>query len=171
MNTIRHLSSAGVLTVLVSTVAVGPAAAQPDEHEKFHLTFSDTLDCDGTTIRQDLTADGNFKSDKRPDGTIHEQAQSRNTNLFTNVENGKTITETFTSNFNGTITPNAFGGLTRVQVFPGNDRWVGPDGKLIGHLAGAQKEVLVFDQDGVPVSIESTFHGNKNPPISGNSAR
>ena len=162
MNAIRHLSSAAVLTVIVSTVAVGPAAAQPDAHEKFHLADSFTFDvCDPSfTLRQDVTVDGQSKSDTRPDGTVHNNSHSIQTNLFTNLDTGKILTEKFLMNFNGTLTPNADGGLTQVQVFPENDQWFSADGKLIAHGAGVTREVLVFDQNGVPVSVESTSHGS-----------
>ncbi|MGW4340085.1 hypothetical protein ACWEK5_46025 [Rhodococcus koreensis] len=161
MLTIRQLSCTALFAITASAIAVSPAEAQPDQHVPIHETFSESFDACGTNVRFEQKLDGQYLSDTHPDGTVLTNFQNRSNILWTNADTGKTLTENFIFNYNSKLTPNA-DGTTLVEIFPQNDQWFDSAGKLVGHLAGIARNVLVFDQNGHLVSVTSVSHGNIN---------
>jgi hypothetical protein len=159
MRTIRQFAYVAFFTVAASVVAAAPAMAQPDIHEQFHLTFTDTFPACGATVSYDQTLDSQLVSDTHPDGTVHATVENRSEILWTNTDTGKTLTEKFIFNNNTRLIPDAEG-QTLVAIFPQNDQWFDAGGNLVGHLAGIARNVIVFDQHGDVVSVTSISNGN-----------
>lgn len=144
------------LTSLMAVIApLGPAGAQPLEHEHFAETSSRVIRnfCGSLRIRQDVQLRGSLLA--RPQGTdglIYYLEHVHGIVERTNLANGRTVTETFNNVFKDhTVTDNGDGTLTIVVMATGSNKVTGPDGKLLLNDPGQIRFAFVIDHGGTPI--------------------
>jgi hypothetical protein len=136
-------------------VDAGPAgAAAPLEHEHFQEDSSEIDDevCPGLSLLVEVHVQGSFLFVSHgPDGLAYGSEQVRGTQSFTNVENGKTFTISF-SNFTKdlTVTDNGDGTLTILGLSAGVQKAIGPDGEVLFIDAGPVFFEVLIDNAGTP---------------------
>ena len=139
-----------------SAVLVGPAWASRIFHETYHDAGSVEIEnfCGyaGLTVRKDFVIDGKVRAVSRErDGFAYFVEQIRETELVTNLANGKTVTHVWTGNTKDLkVTDNGDGTLTILGLGGGNDVLYGSDGKAIARDPGQIKFEVVVDDGGTP---------------------
>ena len=147
--------AAGLATVASMALAAG-ATAQPIEHTDFHDEFSDVVSdfCEvpGLTVHFDFVADGRFLFNPHgPDGLAYGHVNVRFTTVYTNVDNGNTVTEVGNAvDKDLRVTDNGDGTLTIIALNSGNIAVYGPDGKAIARNPGQTRFEVLIDHGGTP---------------------
>ena len=142
------------LTVLIAPL--GPAGAQPIEHEHFQFSETEVIRnfCGSSLrIRQDVQVRGSLlvKQQGR-EGLAYFIEHFHGTVTRTNLANGKTVTETFNNVFKDhTVTDNGDGTLTIVSLATGSNKVYGPDGKLLLNDPGQIRFAFLIDHGGTPI--------------------
>jgi len=141
------------LTVLGVGAGVGPAAAEPIEHEHFHEVTSEVIEgfCENPdlTVRFVEDIQGMFLFNVRgPDGLGYALENLHITRSFTNLANDKTFTEVFNIvDKDLRVTDNGDGTLTIVVTASGVHKVIGPEGLLFTE-AGQFKFQFMVDTKG-----------------------
>jgi hypothetical protein len=152
----RTLGLAAGLAAAASMALAGGATAQPIEHTEFHDEFTviadDFCDVSGLTVQVDFVADGRFLFNPHgPDGLAYGQVNVRFTVVYTNVDNGNTVTEVGNAvDKDLRVTDNGDGTLTILVLNSGNTTLYGPDGKAIGRNPGQTRFEILIDHGGTP---------------------
>jgi hypothetical protein len=152
----RRLGLAAGLAAIASIALAGAAGAQPLERGTFHDEFTDVeqafCDVPGLTVQIDQVVDGRFLLNPHgPDGLAYGVEVSLFTIVFTNVDNGNTVTEVTNVMFKDLrVTDNGDGTLTILVLGTGNDVVYGPDGKAIARNPGQLRFELLIDNGGTP---------------------
>jgi hypothetical protein len=152
----RRLGLAAGLAMVASMTLAGGASAQPIEHTDFHDEFTviinDFCDVSGLTVQLDGVEDGRFLFNPHgPDGLAYGHVNVRFTNVYTNVDNGNTVTEVGNVvDKDLRVTDNGDGTLTILVVVTGNETLFGPDGKALARNPGQTRFEILIDHGGTP---------------------
>jgi len=148
--------------VLISLFAVGalaavgagtPASARPIDKGHFHDVFTgDVFDCDGTEAQDSGDVSGNFVFNQRGSSPFPYFRESiHGTVVTTNLENGGTYTNVFTSNSRDhTIVDNGDGTITITVFASVNSRWYDTNGTLVLRDTGQTRFAFDIDYNGTP---------------------
>jgi hypothetical protein len=156
MMRLRRTLGLATFVATVTMLVAGPAWAQPLEHGTFHEEFTDVDDafCDvpGLTVQVDQVVDGRFLLNPHgPDGLAYGLETNLFTTVFTNVDNGITVTEVTNVIFKDLqVTDNGDGTLTILVLGTGNLVVYGPDGKAIARNPGQLRFEVLIDNGGTP---------------------
>src|SRR5918994_7693398 len=156
MMRLRRTLGLATLVATVTMLVAGPASAQPLEQGTFHEEFTDMVDafCDvpGLTVQVDQVVDGRFLLNPHgPDGLVYGLETNLFTTVFTNVDNGITVTEVTNVIFKDhQVTDNGDGTLTILVLGTGNLVVYGPDGKAIARNPGQLRFEVLIDNGGTP---------------------
>jgi hypothetical protein len=156
MRLVRTFGLAAGLAMVGSIALAGWASAQPIEHTDFHDEFTeieeDFCDVAGLTVQVDQVVDGRFLLNPHgPDGLAYGHENSHVTVVFTNVDNGITITEVDNVIFKDLrVTDNGDGTLTILVLGTGSGVLYGPDGKAIARNPGQIRFEILIDHGGTP---------------------
>jgi hypothetical protein len=156
MRLARTLALAVGLAAAASMALAGGALAKPILHTDFHDEFTeiegDFCDVSGLTVRVDQVVDGRILvTPHGPDGLNYGVEVSLFTIVFTNVDNGITVTEVTNVMFKEIrVTDNGDGTLTSLIMGTGNDVVYGPDGKAIARNPGQFRFEVLIDHGGTP---------------------
>ena len=151
----RTLGLATFVATVTMSVA-GPAWAQPLEQGTFHEESTEIevgfCDVAGLTVRVDQVVDGRFLLNPHgPDGLAYSLETNLFTTVFTNVDNGITVTEVTNVIFKDLqVTDNGDGTLTILVLGTGNLVVYGPDGKAIARNPGQLRFEFLVDHGGTP---------------------
>jgi hypothetical protein len=151
----RTLGLATFVATVTMSVA-GPAWAQPLEQGTFHEESTEIevgfCDVAGLTVRVDQVVDGRFLLNPHgPDGLAYGLVTELFTIVFTNVDNGITVTEVTNVIFKDLhVTDNGDGTLTILVLGTGNDVVYGPDGMAIARNPGQLRFEVLIDSGGTP---------------------
>jgi hypothetical protein len=165
----RTLGLAAGLAMVGSMALAGGATAQPIEHTGFHEegTFIDPnfRDVPGLEVQGDDVVDIRaLLNPHGPDGLVYFHANVQVTTVYTNLDNGNTVTEVV----NGVdkdlrVTDNGDGTLTILVLSTGNAAVFGPDGKALARNPGQIRFAFDVDHGGTPTDpfddeeIEGSF--------------
>jgi hypothetical protein len=154
----RSRGMTGAFAVLAG-LALAPwgtagASAAPTEWQPFHDTYGDVIEdfCDvpGLTVQLDGASAGRERFTARgADGLPHLQVQARDTDVYTNLANKKSVT--WVSDRRGQeihVTDNGDGTLTFVVNNAGTVVLYAEDGKTLAHQAGLFRYQVVYDYAG-----------------------
>ena len=156
MRLARTLGFAAGLAMVSSVALAGGASARPIEHTDFHdeftETFNDFCEVDGLTVQVEGVTDGRFLFNPHgPDGLAYANATFRVTNVYTNVDNGNTVTEVGNAvDKDLRVTDNGDGTLTILVLSTGNIAVYGPDGKALARNPGQVRFEILIDHGGTP---------------------
>ena len=148
----RRLISVGGMALLLLSLAATAAAAKPLEHEHFTDVSSQVITdfCGDLTVREDVDVSGMFLFNARGrDGIPYATATVHGSVSWTNLANGKTMTQVF--NFvdkDLKITDNGDGTLTIRVMSAGGSKVLGPDGKLLFKDSGLIWFEVLIDHGG-----------------------
>jgi hypothetical protein len=150
-----RLSALLALGVTAAAMLAVAASAEPLLKERFHD--------EGTFVDEDfcgagLTVDGAFVTDgsvlvvaRGPDRLAYFLEHLTITVVFTNRDNGKTVTLTVVRvNKDLRVTDNGDGTLTILFLATGNDVFYGSDGEVIGRDPGQIRLEILVDHGGTP---------------------
>jgi hypothetical protein len=146
---IAGLAIAG--TMLAST----PAVAAPLEKGHFHDVFTNdpfTCETTGTPVQEHDDISGNFLFNLRGSSAFPYFRESEHgTVVFTNLDNGGTYTEAFSSNYADVkIVDNGDGTITIFSQVAGGSRWYDTNGKLVLKDPGQFRFSIQVDYNGTP---------------------
>jgi hypothetical protein len=156
MRLARTLGLAAGMAMVGSMALAAGAIAKPIEHTDFHDEFTEIINdfCGvvGLTVQFDHVADGRFLFNPHgPDGLAYANATLKFTNVFTNVDNGNTVTEVGNVvDKDLRVTDNGDGTLTILVMTTGNAAVYGSDGKAIARNPGQVRFEVLIDHGGTP---------------------
>jgi hypothetical protein len=161
MRLVRAFGLAAGLAMVGSMAFAGGASAKPIAHNTdFHDEASETIPnyCDaGLTVQLDTVLDGQFLFNPHgPDGVPYFHLNAHFTAVFTNLDNGNTVTRAGKFvNKDLRVTDNGDGTLTVLNLDTGFFNVYGPDGKTpdskaIARDSGQVRLKALFDQNGTP---------------------
>jgi hypothetical protein len=158
---LRTLAAPAV--VLLAATLVAPPVATADQVENDHYSFTDSHIeqeehgddfCGGTVefpVRYDVTAEGFFHGVRRGDGLVYFADMFRVVESYTNVLNGKSLTQRRAGRYGDvSIVDNRDGTLTITFKFTGRTHVIGPDGDLLFRDVGQLQESIIVDHGGTP---------------------
>jgi hypothetical protein len=149
----RFPQAVGLALVLVlSTASV--VLARPLEKGQFHESTSEVIEdfCGDLTVRFEEEVRGSFLFNPHgPDGLAYLSENVHGTQVFTNLANGKTFTQVFSTLVKDLkVTDNGDGTLTILVLATGSSKVYGPDGKLLFSDPGQIRFELLIDHGGTP---------------------
>ena len=152
LRTLRLLAVSSVVTALVGASAALSATAAPLEREQFHETSSEVVEDCGLTIRIDEEVRGTFLLNTRgKDKLPYGMETVRGSASFTNLATGKSYSTDFNVLFKDhKITDNGDGTFTILVLATGNEKWYGPDGKVLFRNPGQVRFEILIDHGGTP---------------------
>jgi hypothetical protein len=152
----RRLGAVLALGATAAVTLAANASAGPILREPVHEEFSDVIEnfCDvpGMTVEFTFTLDGREQAvGHGPDGVAYFLRSARNSTVFTNPANGKSIHESgkFVEK-DLRITDNGDGTLTIQILVTGNVALYGADGKAIARNPGQIRFEILIDHGGTP---------------------
>ena len=145
---------ASLAGLALATVGTAGASAAPTEWQPFHDTYGDVTEdfCDvpGLTVQLEGASEGRDKfTPHGADGLPHLQVQAQDTDVYTNLANGKSVTQV--SERQGQelhVTDNGDGTLTFVVNNTGTVVLYAEDGKTLARQAGLFRYQIVYDYAG-----------------------
>ena len=154
----RHFIAALVCSIAALAVLVGPASARQSVHENWHdegtLIHENFCGAAGLTVSDEFVADGKITVVPHgSDGPEYFLNRYKETNVVTNLANGKVIGFSFTvAEKDLKVTENGEGTVTVLFLSTGNLVLYGADGKAIARNPGQVRIESVFDEDGELIS-------------------
>jgi hypothetical protein len=137
-------------------VVVGQAAAgqifQASYHDEVTVVNENFCGAAGLTTRHDFVVDGKVRAVSRgPDPFAYYLDHLKETEVITNLGNGKTITAVLKYNRKDLkVTDNGDGTLTSVELLTGTTVLYGADGKYFAKTSGQSRSKFLFDHGGTP---------------------
>ena len=146
--TIARLASISAVMAAAFLVVAQPANAAVVEQDHYH--FSDSFEVDdrcGLNVRIDIVEDGSFSVVQRgPDWQFYGAARFTGSATFTNLANGKTITDSYAGESQDyKVTDNGDGTITVVVQFVGGQRFPTPDGRTVATSSGIFRRLETVD--------------------------
>ncbi len=135
---------------------VGQAWGDKVFHESYRdegaIVFDDFCGVEGLIVRDEFVLDGKVRAVSRGrDGATYFAEHFRETELITNLENGKTVSQSTTTNGKDLkVTDNRDGTLTILSKATGNQVVYGADGVAIARNPGQIRLELLIDDGGTP---------------------
>lgn len=150
---VRRMCALAFAATLIAGAAAIPASAAPLERGKFHNTVSEVIEECDLIVQHDVDVKGSFLVNARGrDGLVYFMDVSRGTESWTNLATGKSYSSTFAVLLKDhTVTDNGDGTLTILVIGTGNEKWYGPDGKLLFRNPGQVRFEVLIDHGGTPV--------------------
>jgi hypothetical protein len=142
--------------VAASAVLVGHAWGGQIFQERYHDEGSREAEnfcgAAGLTVSVEFVVDGKVKAVQRgPDGFAYFLDHIKETEVYTNLANGKTVTFVFTGTRKDLkVTDNGDGTLTVIELLTGTQVLYGADGKAIARSSGQTRFELLIDHGGTP---------------------
>jgi hypothetical protein len=134
--------------------ALAPATAAPLEHEHFQEDVRTVIRnfCGDLRVLEHRVIKGmDLINARGPDGLAYFLGRARGRISYTNLANGKTFTEVFsTISKDLRVTNNGDGTLTILVLATGGYKVYGPDGKLLFRDPGQIRFELLVDHGGTP---------------------
>ena len=141
------------LAIMGSVLASAPAIARPIDKGHFHDVFtSDVYNCDGTPAQDSGNVSGNFLFNQRGSSPFPYYRESvHGTVVTTNLDNGGTYTNIFTSNTRDhTIVDNGDGTITITDFASGSSRFYDTDGNFVLKDPGQVRYAFDINYNGTP---------------------
>jgi hypothetical protein len=134
---------------------VGHASAEQIFEERYHDEGSHQYEdfcAAGLNVGVEYVIDGKVKAVQRgPDGFAYFLEHLTETEVYTNLANGKTVTYVFKGKKQDLkTTDNGDGTLTILGQLTGTDLLYGADGKVIARSAGVSRNEFLIDHGGTP---------------------
>jgi hypothetical protein len=152
--TIRtHRAIAGTAATLLGLVILGAGSAAAIDKGTFHDESSSSVSCPTMQLAQTQVVDGQFLGVQRgPNGLWYYREVSTYTTTWTNLANGKSMTEVVKGLIgkDQTIIDNGDGTLTDEVLSPSRVSVYGPDGRLAYQAAGNVTYIFLLDDNGTP---------------------
>jgi len=154
-----HMRWFAAVVALVATVAVALAASagaavlfRDTFHEEGTDTLGDFCGVSGMTVEVAFSTDGRVQAVPHGrDRLAYFLEHLRGRNVYTNADNDKLVTETFTVvNKDLEVTDNGDGTLTILALATGNGTLYGQNGKAIARNPGQVRVVFIVDHGGTP---------------------
>ena len=146
--------------VLVATAAIALAATASGGGQLFRAPIDenevrieeDFCGVDGLTVEFDINRVGSVHAVPHgPDGLVYFGFNFKQTEVITNLENGKFVTATATvRDKDQRVTDNGDGTLTILVLATGNATLYGPNGKAIARNPGQIRFEFMVDHGGTP---------------------
>jgi hypothetical protein len=151
--------------VSASAVLAGHAWAGTIFHDSFRVEdglfeFENFCDVEGMSVRETWVADVRVAVVQRgPHGFAYSVEHVKETGVFTNTANDKTVTRVITIKQKDLkITDNGDGTLTVLAMGTGTEVAYGADGKAIYRNPGQSRFAILFDHAGTPTDLsDDTF--------------
>lgn len=147
---------AAVALAAASVIAAPQAHATPIDAGHFTDTSTDTFDCDGTPAHRVSTVDVQFTFNQRGGKNVfpYYRESVQGTDVFTNLDNGGTYSDHFTSNSRDhKIVDNGDGTITIYGQGSGSDVWRDTNGK-----------VVLTDNGNIRYAVDIDYHGTPGDP-------
>lgn len=161
----------------IASVGFAGAASAATPWQHFHDTYQEIdenfCDVPGLTVQLDSTTDGRDRYTPRgPDRLPYYMQHATDTNVYTNVATGESVTEVELRNENDVrVTDNRDGTLTYIHKNVHKMAMYNEDDKAIAHRTGQLLVELVFDHNGTPTDpsddqfvsiriLQSATHGD-----------
>ena len=141
------------LAIAAAVLVSAPATAKPIDKGHFHDVFTgDEYDCNGTPARDSVDVSGNFVFNQRGSSPFPYYRESlHGTVVTTNLDNGGTYTNVFTSNSQDhTIVDNGDGTITITSFGSGGSRFYDTNGNLVLKDPGEVRFAFDIDYNGTP---------------------
>ena len=165
--------------VAASAVLAGQASAAQTFQERYHhessIVNENFCGAEGLTTRHDFVVDGKVRAVQRgPDGFEYFLDHLKETEMITNLDNGKTVTAVLKFNIKDLkVTDNGDGTLTSVQMLTGTTVLYGADGKSIGRATGQSRVEFLIDHGGTPtdpsddelISVERVMRSGRDDDL------
>ena len=179
MRTLSRLVGATAATVLVGGVAASASAAvlsnlhfEDSGSEPF--TFCEGIDAE---VSWNDSVHELVKSRGR-DGLVYFSANVQGTTVYTNLDTGKTYSNTYNiTDRDQQVTDNGDGTLTITIAQPGSNKWFDSDGRLVFVTGGTFWFQILVDDGGTPTDpsddeeIEGSFVAVKDAGHDGTAGR
>jgi hypothetical protein len=152
----RRLVAMLTCCVAASAVLVGHASAGQIFQESYHhestVVNENFCGAAGLTTRHDFVVDGKVRAVSRgPDGFEYFLDHLKETEVITNLDNGKTITAVHTYTRKDLyLSDNGDGTLTAVELLTGTTVLYGADAKSIARTTGQSRSKFLIDHGGTP---------------------
>lgn len=158
-----------MLAFLAASAAfAGVASAERSFHERFQVEdsfeFENLCDVEGLAVLEEWVADVRVTGVQRGrDGLSYVAEHIEERRVFTNLDNGKTVTGVTTATAKDLkVTDNGDGTLTILILATGNEVISGADGKAIFRNPGQSRFALLFDHGGTPTDLsDDVFIGDE----------
>jgi hypothetical protein len=151
-----RLSAILALGATVAVTLAAAASAGQIVRESFHdegtFVIENFCDVPGLIVENMFVADGSVRAVPHgPNGLAYFLEHATQTNVFTNVANGKAVTLVGkVTEKDLKVTDNGDGTLTILVLATGNDVLYGPDGKAIARNPGQIRFEILVDHGGTP---------------------
>jgi hypothetical protein len=146
-----------VVVAIAITAVVGagaPVGAAPVDRGHFHDVGSELLEgfCGDLNMLHSWDVSGSFLGVARgPDGLVHYRDSVGGTDVWTNVDTGKSYTGKWTSNSRDLkVTDNGDGTLTILVQASGGEQWYDANGKVVLRNPGLIRWEILVDDGGTP---------------------
>jgi hypothetical protein len=158
MRLARTVGLAAGLAMVGSMALATGASARPIEHMAIHEENTEIIEnfcapeVSGLTVQADQVLDGReLVNSHGPDGLVYFSATLKITNVFTNVDNGNSVTELVNIlDKDLRVTDNGDGTLTILFFSTGSRAVHGSDGKVLARDAGQIRVEILVDHGGTP---------------------
>lgn len=143
--------AATVATTLAASAAAG-VLFRDTFHEEGTVVLEDFCEVSGMTVEIAFSTDGRVQAVPHGrDRLAYFLEHLKGRNVYTNVDNDKFVTETFTVvNKDLRVTDNGDGTLTILALATGNGTLYGEDGKAIARNPGQVRVAFIVDHGGTP---------------------
>jgi hypothetical protein len=173
----RKLVATLASCVAASAALAGQAWGGKIFHETFHdegaVVFEDLCGVEGLTVRDEFVLDGKVRAVSRGRDSLPYFAEHlKETELITNPDKGKTVSQVTTTNGKDLkTTDNGDGTTTTLLMATGNQVVYGADGKAIARNPGQIRLVLLIDNGGTPSDPFDDEVISVSPPVKGSTGR
>lgn len=150
MRGFRRLTAALVMAALAIPMMASTAQAAPPDKESWQVVYEGSNDLCGVAVNYRFEERGTFTGKTRgPNGLYYGGAQIHQTVVWTNPDNGKSITNkgSFVSK-DLKVVANADGTFTVTVLAAGGETTYGPDGKALFRNPGQTRYQILFGADG-----------------------
>jgi hypothetical protein len=154
-----HRLVAMIVFLAASAALADVASAGRSFHERFQVEdsfeFENLCDVDGLNVLEEWVAEVSFREVQRGRDRVSYFAEHyKERRVFTNLDNGKTVTGVTTANLKDLkVTDNGDGTLTILLFGTGTEVIYGADGKAIFRNPGQSRAELLFDHNGTPTDL------------------
>jgi hypothetical protein len=152
----RRLSASLALGATAAVMLAAAASAGQIFRETFHeeetLVLTNFCDVPGLTVELAIVRDGRVHAVPHgPDGLPHFGSHVKQTEVYTNLANDKSVTAVLIGNDKDLrVTDNGDGTLTVLVLATGNAAVYGEDGKAIARNPGQTRFEILVDHGGTP---------------------
>jgi hypothetical protein len=167
------LALGATAAVVLATAAGAKQVLRETFHDEETIVLSDFCDVPGLTVELAIVEDARLQAVSHgPDDLAYFLERARQTNTFTNLANGRSVTDvTKVLEKDLRVTDNGDGTLTILILATGNSALYGEDGKVIARNPGQVRFEILIDHGGTPANPFDDEFLADGPLVKGSTGR